>query len=177
MEIRETKEQKTLAIRQFTPVEKLSEAMGASYGAIAQYIGVNGASFAGPPYCMYYNMDMSNLDVEIGFPVQGEIEGNGKIKVCSVPGGPAATAIHNGPYDTIGTTYEKLTGFVKEKGLQDEDRGHRQAGQPWPEEHREKRRPEQVPRHRRRHGQFRLDRRADRPATAAVGRCVADGPG
>ena len=118
MEIRETKDQKTLAIRQFTPVEKLSEAMGASYGEIALYMQANGVNFAGPPYCRYYNMDMSNLDVEIGFPVQGETEGTGNIKRCTIPGGPAATTIHTGPYADIGTTYEKLTAFVKEKDLQ-----------------------------------------------------------
>jgi effector-binding domain-containing protein len=118
MEIRETKEQKTLAIRMFTPAEKLSDAIGSSYGQIGRYMEAHQVHPAGPPFAMYYNMDMSNLDVEIGIPVQGEIDGQDNIKACSIPGGPAATAVHTGPYDTIGTTYDKITAFVKEKNLE-----------------------------------------------------------
>lgn len=117
MEIRETKEQKTMAIRTFTPMEKLSEVMGQSYGEIMAFMTSNGIATAGPPYAMYHNMDMSNLDVEMGFPVTAAKAGNGRIKAAKLPGGKAAVTMHTGPYDAIGETYNNLAAFMKEKGL------------------------------------------------------------
>ena len=120
MEVKERTEQKTLAIRLITPVEKLSEVMGASFGEIAQYLQSQWAYPAGPPYAMYFNMDMSNLDVAMGFPVQGDIAGNDRIKRVSIPAGKTATIMHTGPYDKIEEAYNALTAFVKEKELETE---------------------------------------------------------
>jgi effector-binding domain-containing protein len=120
MEVRNTKEQPTLAVRTSTPVEKLSEVMGSCYGEIMQVIGSTGAQPAGPPFAMYYNMDMSNLDVEIGFPVTAKTEGSGRVKAGKLPGGKAVTTLHVGPYDKIGDAYERLTAHVKEQGLETE---------------------------------------------------------
>lgn len=117
MEIIELKERPTAAVRFRTPVNELPQVMGTVYGEIAGYMGKKGIQFAGPPFAMYYNMDMNNLDVEIGFPVAERIEGEGRVQPGTLPGGPAATAKHVGPYATIEGTYNALTAFVKEKGL------------------------------------------------------------
>jgi len=118
MEIKENKAQPTLAIRYRTPASKLPQTMGPIYGEIAAYMGRKGIGYAGPPFAMYYNMDMEDLDVEIGFPVDQEVDGEGRIKAGTLPGGPTATATHKGPYATIETTYNALMAFVAEKKLQ-----------------------------------------------------------
>jgi len=120
MEVRTTEEQSTLVIRTTTPVEKLSELMGAGYGEIVQFMGSAGAQPAGPPFAVYHNMDMSNLDVEIGFPVAAPTEGGGRIKAGTLPGGKAAVTLHVGPYGKIEEAYNRLTAFVKEQGLEPE---------------------------------------------------------
>ncbi len=61
-------EQDTVAVRLVTPVEKLSEAMGSTYGRIMEYLGSEGIQPSGPPFAVYHNMDMTALDVEIGIP-------------------------------------------------------------------------------------------------------------
>ena len=71
MEIRATKELSTLVIRISIPVEKLPEVMGPAFGEIAQVAGSLGVQLTGPPFAAYHNLDMSNLDVEMGFPVSG----------------------------------------------------------------------------------------------------------
>ena len=118
MEIRDTAEQKTAVIRTSTPVEKLSEVMGSCYGEIMQYLGPKGIQPVGPPFAVYHNMDMSNLDVEIGFPLAVEVEGNGRVNPGRIAGGKAAVTVHTGPYDKIGETYERLTAYVKEQGME-----------------------------------------------------------
>jgi effector-binding domain-containing protein len=120
MEVRSVEERHTLVVRTSTPVEKLSEVMGSSYGEIMQVMGSSGAQPAGAPFAMYHNMDMSNLDVEIGFPVAAAVPGSGRVKAGKLPGGRAAVTLHVGPYGKIGEAYDRLTAFVKEKGLNPE---------------------------------------------------------
>ena len=117
MEIRTTKQLSTLVIRTSTPVEKLPEVMGPAFGEIAQLAGSLGVQLAGPPFAAYHNMDMSNLDVEMGFPVSGKVEGKGRVKAGTLPGGRAAVTVHTGPYDRIHEAYDRLKAFVEEQGL------------------------------------------------------------
>ncbi|HOX12404.1 MAG TPA: GyrI-like domain-containing protein [Spirochaetia bacterium] len=117
MEILRKKEQPALSIRYRTAAAKLPETMGPVFGQIAAYMARKGIPFAGPPFAMYHNMDMEDLDVEIGFPVGKAEPGEGRIKSGRLPGGPTATAKHTGPYTTIETTYNTLMAFVAEKGV------------------------------------------------------------
>ena len=120
MDIRSTQERHTLVIRTSTPVEKLSEVMGSGYGEIMQVMGTSGVQPAGPPFAVYHNMDMSNLDVEIGFPVTAKTQGSGRVKAGKLPGGKAAVTVHVGPYQKIEEAYNRLTAYVKEQGLETE---------------------------------------------------------
>ncbi len=79
-------------------------------------MGRNRIDFVGPPFAMYYNMDMEDLDIEIGFPVAAKAAGEGRIRAGTLPGGRTATARHLGPYATIEKTYNALMGFVASKG-------------------------------------------------------------
>ena len=117
MEIVELKERKTLAVRYRTSAKELPTTMGPIYGEIAACMGRNGIPFAGPPFAMYYNMDMDDLDIEIGFPVEREWPGEGRVKQGVLPGGKMATATHLGPYATIEKTYNDLMAFIGRKGL------------------------------------------------------------
>ncbi|MBN2051774.1 MAG: GyrI-like domain-containing protein [Spirochaetales bacterium] len=120
MEIIEREKQPTLAVRYRTPVADLPKTMGPIYGEIAAYMGKKGIPFAGPPFAMYYNMDMNDLDVEIGFPVAEAAAGEGRIFPGTLPGGRIARAQHLGSYETFEKTYTALTAFIKEKGLETE---------------------------------------------------------
>ena len=117
MEIKEVEQQNSLMVRLTTPVSKMSDVMGEVYQELAGYMGKKGIEFAGPPYAMYYNMDMEALDVEIGFPVNLSDTGEERIKPGCIPGGKIATTIHTGPYGKMEETYEKLMAYVKEKQL------------------------------------------------------------
>ncbi len=73
---------------------------------------------AGAPFAAYYNMDMQDLDVELGFPVPKELPGKDEIKAGHLPGGKYAVVLHTGPYDQVGPAYEALAKWVAEKGYQ-----------------------------------------------------------
>ena len=117
-EIKEQNAQSTLSIRARTPIDGLPQLLGESYGKIAGYLAELGEQPTGAPFAAYYNIDMQDLDVEIGFPVSNALAGEDNIQASEVPGGNLAFAIHIGPYGEIGSAYEALTQFVKEQGYE-----------------------------------------------------------
>jgi len=68
-ELKEQPAQPILSVRTMTSVHELPQELGRIYGAIATYLAEIGEQPSGAPFAAYYNMDMDNLDVEIGFPV------------------------------------------------------------------------------------------------------------
>ena len=108
--------QLTLSVRTRTSVDQLPALMGQVFGAIAAYLGELGQFPAGAPYAAYYNMNMQDLDVEIGFPVPAALAGKDQIQPGEVPGGAAASCVHVGPYDRVSQAYEALQAFVAEQG-------------------------------------------------------------
>ncbi len=108
--------QPTMCVRTRSAVQDLPEILGKVYGTIAQYFGSQGLQPIGPPYVGYFNMDMQDLDLEIGFPVAKTIQGEGDISTGEIPEGNYATSLYTGPYSEIGPAYTALTKWVEEQG-------------------------------------------------------------
>ena len=113
-QIIEREEQPVLSIRTHAAVQDIPTVLGRAYGAIAQYLEELGESPSGAPFTGYYNMDMQNLDLEIGFPVASKLAGRGEIQSGHIPGGKVAATIYTGPYSAIEPAYNALTAFIQE---------------------------------------------------------------
>jgi effector-binding domain-containing protein len=118
MEITTRQEQPTASIRVRTPQAKLKEELGKAFGEVAMLLGKQGSGPAGYPFSMYYNMDMNDLDVEIGFPVAGPVRAEGRMKPSVLPGGRTAMATHKGPYEKFESTYGALAAFMQKSKVQ-----------------------------------------------------------
>jgi effector-binding domain-containing protein len=117
-EIKEMPAQPVLSIRARSAVQGLPQVLGASFGTIAQYLGSLGETPAGAPFVAYYNMDMQNLDIEIGFPVPHPLTGEGNIRPNQIFGGKLATCLYIGPYSDVGPAYDALTKFVNDTEIE-----------------------------------------------------------
>lgn len=117
MQIKETDELKTLMIRLTTSVSELPKVIGEAYKDIMDYMQSSGIQCSGYPYVLYHNMDMNNLDIDIGWPVQQFDNGNGNIKPSTIPGGKVLFETHTGPYSKLEDTYKKVMEYIKEKGI------------------------------------------------------------
>lgn len=117
MEIKETKEQKTVAIRTTTSITELPEAIGAAYGELLGFLQQRGLAMNGYPFVLYHNSDMEALDVEAGFPVDRVVSGEGHVQPGVIPGGKVLSAIHTGPYTTLEKTYTPVMEHIKKKDL------------------------------------------------------------
>ncbi len=116
-EDKELPAQLILVARVRTNVEELPQVFGVWYGAIASYLVELGEAPAGAPFAVYYNMDMQDLDMGIGFPVARSLPGKGEIIPGEIPAGRYATCLYTGPYSELGTAYDALNQWVAEKGV------------------------------------------------------------
>jgi effector-binding domain-containing protein len=115
-EIKELPTQSTLSIRFKAAVQELPGQFGRVYAAISQYLRELGERRVGAAFAAYHTLDMQNLDVEAGVPVSRPLPDRGEIHANKIPGGMVAICHYTSPYDKVGTAYEYLTQFVKEKG-------------------------------------------------------------
>jgi len=115
-EYRELPAQPTLAVRVRTRVDELPEVLGQWYGAIAGYLVELGEQPAGAPFAAYYNLDMQDLEVGIGFPVARSLPGKGQIQPGEIAGGSYATCLYTGPYSELGTAYDALNQWMADNG-------------------------------------------------------------
>ncbi len=97
-------------------MEELPEVLGQWYGAIAGYLVELGEQPAGAPFVAYYNMDMQDLEVGIGFPVARSLPGKDQILPGEISGGSYATCLYTGPCSELGTAYDALNQWMADKG-------------------------------------------------------------
>lgn len=112
----EEKEQPVLSIRTRTTAAALPQEIGKAYGDVMGYLAEIGEQASGMPFAAYYNLDMEDLDVEMGFPVAKPIEGKGNVKLSSIPAGKQASCMFKGPYLQMAPAYEAMTKWINENG-------------------------------------------------------------
>jgi effector-binding domain-containing protein len=105
-----------MAVRTRTPVSALPDVLSKTYPEREAYLPELNEAPAGPPYTAYFNMDMQDLAVEIGFPVQRALPARGKLQPGNLPAGKAAVCIHTGPSSAMAPAYNALLEHVHQQG-------------------------------------------------------------
>ncbi len=108
--------QPVLMIKAKTSIELLPNLIGESYSKIFAYLKELGETPAGAPYTAYFNLDMQDLDVEIGFPVSKKLPDKGDIKAGEIPEGKVASIMFKGPYGKMEQAYRDLSAWIEENG-------------------------------------------------------------
>ena len=114
IEIIETEAQPVLSIRVITSLNELPEELGYSYDAIIKHMNLMGEQPSDMPFVAYYNLDMDNLDVEIGFPTSRELAGIHDIEVSEIPAGLKAVCMYQGPYSEMEPVYDAMHDWLEE---------------------------------------------------------------
>lgn len=118
IEFNEQNAQPVLFIRTRTAIENLPNAIGESYGKIMQYLAELGEPPADAPYTAYYNLDMQDLDVEMGFPVAKLMSEKGDIKSGEIPQGKYVSAMYKGAYSQMEQPYNEMFKWMEENGYE-----------------------------------------------------------
>ena len=116
-QILENSDQYVLSIRLRTSVKELPAQCGRAFTEIGRYLEKIGEEATDAPFAAYYNMDMDNLDLELGFPVSKQIEGSGNIKPGIISGGRKAFCNYKGPYSSMEPVYNGMAVWMKESNF------------------------------------------------------------
>ena len=117
-ELVQQNEQPVLSVRTRSSVQDLPQTLAEAYEKIMTHMSELGENSVGAPYVAYYNMDMQDLDIEIGFPVAVELTSKGEVQASSIPARTAAACIHIGSYSAIEPAYTALGSWIKENGYE-----------------------------------------------------------
>lgn len=117
-ELVEQQARPTLAVRTRAAVGRLPQVLGPAWGQVMAVAGKSGAMPSDAPFVAYHNMEMQDLDLEIGFTFARPLDGEGDVRAGEIPAGKAVQCLHVGPYDQVGAAYEALEAWIAEHGLQ-----------------------------------------------------------
>lgn len=113
-----------LIIRRKTSHTDIAKTIGEILPKVFAYAQQHGLPFAGPPFVRYIEMARGSMTIEGGMPLAVAGKTDGEIEAIELPGGPAAIAIHAGPYDTLGETHTAVDAWITAQGA-------KAAGAPW----------------------------------------------
>lgn len=115
-EIGEQQEMKAVSIRTRSAAKDLPKVLGPLFMKIFSYIKELGEYPSGAPFVGYFNMDMDDLDIEVGFPVSKDLPVREDMNMSLIPSGRCAMTMHTGPYTDIHYAYEELMEWMKKEG-------------------------------------------------------------
>ena len=101
-------------------VEQLPDVFASSFESLVEYLEEIGEDIAGPPFAIYYNVQMEDLDVEMGLPVARALPGKGNITSREIAIEKAASTIHTGPYEEIESAYIAPAEWMNDNGHEPE---------------------------------------------------------
>lgn len=110
-ELRELTPTAAAVVRGRVAPAQLLGLLAAAFADVARLLADHHRSPAGPSSAQDAPTS-DGFEVEAGFPADGRIEPAGRVTPTLLPGGSAMTAVHHGPYDTVGETYAALTGWL-----------------------------------------------------------------
>lgn len=114
IELVDQETQTVMYIRTRTSFADMPKLIGESYCKIAAYLDEIGEQPAGMPYAAYHNLDMQDMDVEMGFPVAKPLPGKDEIKPGEIPAGKYVTCLYKGPYSQMEQAYNEIFKWLQE---------------------------------------------------------------
>lgn len=115
-EVSEQSARPVLSMRRVTSVDKLPDELGKAYYEIIDHLKTMDEQPADAAFAAYYNMDMENLDVEMGFVLARPLPGKGEIKAGEIPAGKQVAYLFKGPYKEMEPVYKAMMAWMEQEG-------------------------------------------------------------
>ena len=124
IELRVLRSHHTATVREEIAQQDLAEAMGRLFQIVNTSIAKQGVDRDGAPFARYHSFG-EVVDLEVGVMVAAPITPDGVVMSSELPAGPAAIAVHAGPYEGLGDTYDAIRRWLEASP------GHQANGGPW----------------------------------------------
>ncbi|MUL41730.1 AraC family transcriptional regulator [Streptomonospora sp. PA3] len=107
----------TAVIRGTVEMADLESFFDHSFTTLPQAIAAQGANITGPAFGLYHGEVADPVDIEVGFPIDRQVEPQGDVVPSTLPAGRVARMTHAGAFDGLSVSWERLSTWVDEQGL------------------------------------------------------------
>ena len=90
-----------------------------AFGQIMAALGQQGLAPTGAPASHYLCYTPDEVELEAVMPVAGEVQVQAPLTSATRPAGPAIGILHQGPYEGLQATYDKLNAYLQAHKLGD----------------------------------------------------------
>lgn len=115
-------------------MDGLRDFFDTSFGTLAGTIEAQRIGVLSPAFGLYHGASGETLNLEVGFVTDRAVRPEAGVVAGSLPGGRVARLTHFGSFDCLGTSWERLGSWMRERGMTvGEDRWETYVTQPSPD--------------------------------------------
>ncbi len=107
----------TAVIRAVVPMVELRGFFDRSFTTLFRVVAAQGVTPAGAAFGLYRGEPADPVDLEVGFATDRPVRPDGEVEPGSLPAGRVARLIHEGGFDGLGSSWQKLQSWIVEQGL------------------------------------------------------------
>lgn len=116
-ELAETERQMTATIRGVIAVDELAAFFDQSFSQLNEVLSDQGIETCSPAFGLYHRQPDETADLEVGFVTSRAVRPAGDVENGTLPGGRVARLVHEGSFDGLGASWERLSAWIDEQGL------------------------------------------------------------
>lgn len=92
------------------------------FGEVVGYVMKENLQITEPPYGIYFNnpieVPQEELKYEVGIAFIGDADGEGRVKIKTVPAHQAVSTVYKGPYGQAAQIYQALIEYTMQNGYE-----------------------------------------------------------
>lgn len=110
-------------VRGLMPESGIPGFLGGAFGEVMTVVADQGIRPSGMPFACYVPTP-DGFQVEAGVATSAPVEPSGRVIPSTLPGGPAISVLHRGPYGEVTAAYEAAEAWLRDSEWE-------AAGPPW----------------------------------------------
>ena len=99
------------------PADEVRTFFDTAFQSLGQALGQQGQTPGGPAFAWFPSPPGETIDVRVGHQVSPDFAAADPVETCALPGGRAAQLVHEGSYDHLGASWQRLVDWTTEQGL------------------------------------------------------------
>ena len=112
----EVDEVTTASIRDTVAMADIRNFFDGSIGTLGTVLADQSVTPTGAPFGLYRGQPTDTVDIEVGFPTDRPIDPDRGVSAGTLPAGRVARMIHQGSFDTLGDSWQRLMGWIIGQG-------------------------------------------------------------
>ena len=117
IKVREVRPQQYAGVRAKTTINKVTEKVTQLLNETAEYLESQGAKPTGPGFAVYYEVGAVVVDVEVGYPIDRDVEPGERVKVGELPAVKAAVTTYVGPHKEMPDAHRAVHMWMHENDV------------------------------------------------------------